>query len=126
MLNLLRKKIINKMKYSRSCPDPDFLDVTFSNHVISFSFLPISRHLQNSGKPKNWLIRSRRISSNWGENFWLSQWERFLEPIEKSPYIVNYLWAVYSIILMITKIFIFTLLYFTSVLLLIIWSQPSQ
>ena len=52
MLNLLRKKFINKIKYSRSSPDPDFLGVTISNHVTSFRFLPISRHLQKLGKPK--------------------------------------------------------------------------
>ena len=45
------KKIINKIKYSRSLPHPDFLGVTISSHIISFRFLPILGHLQHSGKP---------------------------------------------------------------------------
>ena len=46
MLNLLRKKVINKIKCSRSLPDPDFLGVTINSHVIYFWFLPFSRHLR--------------------------------------------------------------------------------
>ena len=91
--------------------------------------MPIFRHLWTTQENQNRLIRSRGISCNWGENFWLSQKERFLEPIEKSPCIVSYLWAgvssyVYSIILVIIKIYIFPL-YSTSVLLLK-QSQPSS
>ena len=110
MLNLFWKKFINKIKYFRSFPDPDFLGVTISSRVIYFRFLPFSRHLRTTKENQNWSIWSRRISCNWGEKFRLSQKERFLEPIEKSPYIVNYLWAgissyVYSIILVITKFY---------------------
>ena len=109
-LNLLRKKFINKIKYSRSPPDPDFVGVTISSHVIYFQFFPFSRHLWTTQENQDCSIRSRRVSCNWGENFRLSQKERFLEPIEKSPYIVNYLWAgvssyVYSIILVIIKVY---------------------
>ena len=115
MLNLLRKKFINKIKYSRSSPDPDFLGVTISIHVIYFWFLPFSRHLQTTQENQNWSIRRRRISGNWAENSSLSQKERFLEPIKKISYIVNYLWAgVYGIILVITKIYIFSSLFHLS------------
>ena len=105
------KKFINKIKCSGSLPDPDFLGVTISSHVIHFRFLPIFRHLWTTQENQNRLIRSRRICCNWGENFRSSQKKIFLEPIGKSPYIVNYLWAgvsnyVYSIILVITKIYI--------------------
>ena len=85
-----------------------------------------------SQKNQSWLIRSRRISCTWREDFRLCQKERFLEPIGKSPYIANYLWAgvnsiiAYSIILVITKIYIFSLRYFASVLLFIMWRQPSS
>ena len=111
MLNLLRKKFINKIKYSRSSLDPDFLGLTITSHVIYFRFLLFSIRLRATQENQNRSIRSKRISCNRGENFLLSQMERFLEPIEKSPYIVNYLWAgvgsyVYSIILVITKIYI--------------------
>ena len=104
------EKFINKIKYFRSLPNPDFLGVTIRSRVIYFRFLPFSRHLQTTQENQNWSIWSRRISCNWGEKFRLSQKERFLELIEKSPYIVNYLWPgissyVYSIILVITKIY---------------------
>ena len=111
MLNLLRKKFINKIKYSRSSLDPDFLGLTITSHVIYFRFLLFSIRFRATQENQNRSIQSKRISCNRGENFLLSQMERFLEPIEKSPYIVNYLWAgvgsyVYSIILVITKIYI--------------------
>ena len=111
MLNLLRKTFTNKIKYYRSSPDPDFLGVTVSIHVIYCRFLPFPRHLRSTQENQNWSFQSKRIRCNWGENVWLSQKDRFLEPVEKSPYIVKYLWAgvssyVYSIILVITKIYI--------------------
>ena len=43
MLNLLRKKFINKIKYYRSSSDPDFIGITINSHVIYFQFLPFSR-----------------------------------------------------------------------------------
>ena len=93
MLNLFRKKLISKIKYSQSLPDPDFHGVTISNHVIYYRLLPISRHLCTAQENQNLSIRSRRISCNWGENFGLSQKKIFLEAIGKSTYIVNDLWA---------------------------------
>ena len=111
ILNLSRKKVINKIKCCRSPPDPDFLGVIISSHATYFRFLPFSRHLRTTQENQNWSIRSKRISCNWGQNIRLSQKERFLEPIKKSPYIVNYFWAgvskyVYRIILVITNIYI--------------------
>ena len=53
---------------------------------------------------------------------WLSHKESFLESIVKNPYIVN----VNSTVLVITKIYIFLLLYFTSVLLLIMQSKTTS
>ena len=116
MLIFLRKKVINKIKCSRSPPDPDFLGVTISGHVIYFRFLPFSKHLRTTEENQNWLIGSRTTSCNWGENFRLSHKERLLEPISKSPYIVNYLWDgvsnyVCSIILVIAKIYIYSSLF---------------
>ena len=81
MLNLLKKKLINKIKYSRSSPDLDFFVVTTTGHIIYFRSLSILRHLWGTQKSQNRLIQSRRISCNWGENFRLFQQERFLEPI---------------------------------------------
>ena len=108
----------------------DFFGVTISSHIISFSFLSLSGHLWTNQENQNWLTQNRRISCIWGENFRSSQKERFVGLIGKSPYIVNYLGAgvrnyVCSITLVITEIYIFPLLYFTSVLLLIMRSQPS-
>ena len=92
--------------------------------------MQISRHLRTIQENQNRSVQSSKISCNWGENFRLSQNERLLGPIEKSPYIDNYLWAGvgkygYSIILVIAKIYIFPLLCFTLVLLLK-QSQPCS
>ena len=92
--------------------------------------MPLSGHLWTNQEKQNWLIRNRRISCIWGGDFQSSQKERFVELIGKSPYILNYLEAgvsnyVCSITLVITKIYVFPILYFTSVLLLIMRSQPS-
>ena len=128
MLNLFRKKLINKIKYSESSSDPDFHGVTISNHVIYYRFLPVSRHLCTTQENQNLSIRSRRISCNWGENFGLSQKERFLEPIEKSTYIVNDLWAGVSNIIFIalfwwSQIFIYFL--FFILLQFCYWSEAN-
>ena len=125
MLNLLRKKIINKIKYSRSSPDPDFFGVTISSHVIYFRFLSFSRQLPTTQENQNWSIGSRRISCNCGENwkrkdFWgLSKKVLILlitwELVSAAMFVALYWWS---------QRFIFPLLYFTSVLLLK-RSQPS-
>ena len=103
------------------------LVVTISSHIISFHFLPISAQLK---KTKIGRFEAEEVAVTGEKLFCLSQKERFLEPIEKNPYIVNYWWAevsnyICSTILVITKIYIF-LLYFTSVLLLIMRSQPAS
>ena len=60
-LKLLRKKFINKIKFSRRSPDPDFLGVTTSSHVIIFSVFALFQTLAgNSGKPK--LVDSKQMS----------------------------------------------------------------
>ena len=72
------------------------------------------------------IIYCRSSSFFW---FWLTQKDRFLKPIKKTPYIVNYWWTGVSdcsIIFVITKIYIFLRLYFTLVSLLIMQSQPSS
>ena len=71
------KKFINKIKYSRSSQDLDFFGVSISSHVVYFRFLSTSRHFGTTQENQNRSIRSRRISCNWGENFRLSQKERF-------------------------------------------------
>ena len=57
MLNLLRKKIINKIKYSRSLSDPNFLGATISCDIISFRFLLISGHLRTTQENQNRSIK---------------------------------------------------------------------
>ena len=135
MLNLLRKKFINKIKYSRSLPDPDFLGVTISSHVIYFRFLPFFRHLRTTQVNQNWSIRSKRISSNWDENFWISQKEKFLEPIKKKSLLITCELVSATMFVALfwwSQRFIFPLLYFTSVLILkrsqfssIVWTVTS-
>ena len=80
-------------------------------------------------KNQTWSIRSKRLSCNWGENFWLSQKERFLELIKKALILLitcELISATMSIALFWwSQRFIFPLLYVTSVLLLK-RSQPSS
>ena len=132
MLNLLRKKFINKIKYSRSLSDPDFLGVTISSHVIYFQFLPFFRHLRTTLVNQNWSIRSKRISSNWDENF--SKGKIFRADQKKSLLITCELMSATMFVPLFwwSQRFIFPLLYFTSVLILkqsqfssIVWTVTS-
>ena len=104
--------------------------VTIRSHIISFRFLPISGHFWATQKNQNWLIWSRKISCNWGNFFFfsiISKGKIFRADPKKSSYRCNYWWAdVYSTILVITKIYLFLLLYFASVLLLTMRSQPAS
>ena len=84
-----KKKNQNKIKYSRSSPDPNFLGVTIRSHIISFRSFQFSRHLWATQENQNPSIQSRKISCNWAKNFRLSQKERFLHPIEKSSYVYS-------------------------------------
>ena len=75
------------------------------------------------------LIQSRKISCNRRFFFFFFRLSRkeSIRADQKNPYMADYWWAGinnYSTILMITKIYMFILLYFTLVLLLIMRSQP--
>ena len=63
------------------------LVVTISSHIISFHFLPISAQLK---KTKIGRFEAEEVAVTGEKLFCLSQKERFLEPIEKNPYIVSY------------------------------------
>ena len=127
-----KKKSLKEIKYSRSLPDPENYRC---GHKQPYNFFSVFSDFQtlpdNSGKPKS-VDSKRKNQLQLGKFFLrLSQKKRFLEPIAKNPCIVNYWWTginnyVYSIILVITKIYIFYLHYFTSVLLLIMRSQPAS
>ena len=120
MLNLLKKIHSKKSNIQEALQALKIIGVAISSHIIFFLFFPISGHFRITQENQNQLIRSRKTSCNWGNFlFRLSQKERFLEPIPKNLFIVNYWWNginnyVYSTILVITKIYIFHLLYFTS------------
>ena len=105
--------------------------MAISRHIISFRFFSISGRLWTTQENQNRSIRSRRVSCNWGKIFWIfSKGKIFRAHPKKNPYIINYWWAGfsnygYSTNWAITKIYIF-LLYFTSVLLLMMQSQPAS
>ena len=61
--------------------------VTIGSHIISFCFLPIFAQLK---KTKIGRFKAEELAVTGKKNFRLSQKERFLDPIEKNPYIVNY------------------------------------
>ena len=79
MLNLLKKNSLEKINYSRSSPDPE----SISSHIISFRFLPISGHFWKIGR-----FEAGKLAVTEENFFWLSQKEKFLEPIENNPYFV--------------------------------------
>ena len=77
------KKFIEKIKYSRSSPGHKISRCDQQPYNFFSVFADFRTLLGNSEKP-NRSIRRRKISCNWGKIFyWLSQKERFLEPIEK-------------------------------------------
>ena len=105
------KKLLTKSTVLEACQTL----ISSCNHQQPcdlFSYFAIFQTLVDNWENQNFLIRSRRISFNWGENVQLSQKERLLEPIKKVLILlINYLLAsvsnnVYSIILVITKIYI--------------------
>ena len=79
------KKFINKMKYSRSSPDPDFLDLTISSHQQQYDFFLVFADFWTLAELRE--IKIGRLEAEelavWGEGFQLSQKERFLKPIKK-------------------------------------------
>ena len=126
-----KKNHYNKSNIQEARQTLKIIGVAINSRIIYFLFFSISDHFRITQENQNQLIRSRKTSSNWGNFFRLSQKEIFLEPIAKNSYIVNYWWTgfnnyVYSTILVITKIYIFHLLYLTSVLLLKMRSQPAS
>ena len=97
--------------------------------ILNISFCWFQGTCGQLRKTKIGRFEAEELAVTEEKNFRLSQKKRFLEPIKKNPYIVNYYWAsvsnyVYSTILVITKIYIFPL-YFTSVSLLIMRSQTA-
>ena len=113
LLTLLKKKSLKKIKYCRSSLDPKN---SWCGHQQPYNFFPafpVPGRFWITQENQNQSIRSGKISCNWKICFLLLllfQKERFLEPTEKSPYIVNYWWAcvnnyVSSTILVITKIY---------------------
>ena len=112
MLNLLK---INVKKYSRSSPDPENLWCDHQQPCNFFSVFVDSGNFQTTfRKTKIGRFKAEELTITEEKSFWLSQRERFLATIEKNLY----WWAsVYSTILVITEIYIFLLLDFTSVLL---------
>ena len=125
------KKIIKKSNIQEARQTLKIISVDGQQPYNFFWFLLIFGHLPITLK-KKWVDSNQKISCNWVKKIFsrLSQKERFSEPIAKNPDIVNYWWTgvnnyVYSTILVITKIYIFFLIYFTSLCLLIMQSQPA-
>ena len=103
MLNLLKKIYQKKSNIQEACQTLKIIGVANSSHIILFRFLPISGHY-------NWRKKFVSIISK----------GKIFRAYNKNPYIVNYWWTgvsnyFYSTILVITKIYIFLHLYFTSV-----------
>ena len=79
------KKIIKKIEYSRSLSDPENY---WCGHQQSYNFFPISRHFLITQENENQLIRSRKISCNWENVFFLiiSKGKIFIADRKKSLY----------------------------------------
>ena len=127
---IILKKIID-IKYSRSWLNTEKSRCGHQQPYTFFfgfcRFLDTCRQLR---KTKIGIFEAEELAVTGEKIFRSSQKERILESIEKNSYIVNYWWAgvsnyVYNTILVITKIYI-SLLYFTSVLLWIMLSQPAS
>ena len=109
------------------------LGVAISRHITFFPFLPISGHFWTTQKNQSWSIRSRKVNYNWGHFFfdYLKRKSFYSRLKKKYLFRFNCWWAdissyIYSTSLVITKMHIFILLYFNSVLLLIMRSQPAS
>ena len=113
MMSSLKKKNDNnknkKLEYSRSLSDPENY---WCAHQQPYNFFPISGHFRITEENQNQLIRSEKIAATRGR--------KFISLSTGGPVYV------YSTILVIMKIFIFYLFYFTSALLLIMRSQPAS
>ena len=104
--------------------------MAIGGHIISFRFLPISGHLRATQENQNQLIQSKRISCNWGKRFSVISKGKVFRA-DRKKILISLITGepvsavMCSTILVITKIYIF-LLYFTSVLLLIMQSQSAS
>ena len=120
MLNHLKKKIPRKNQIFKNLARPWQLLVRLSaaiKFLFGFGLFP------NIQENENQLIRTKTIGFNWGKNLLIISKGKIFR--------ANYWWAgvryyVYNTILVITKIYIFLPLYFTSVLWLIIRRQPAS
>ena len=102
------KYSLKKIKYSRNLPDPE------NYWLFLFGFCQFPTVADNSGKPKS-VDSKQKNKLKLGEKNFLDYLKRFLKPIKKNPYTVNYWWTcvsnyVCSAILVITKIYIFLIL----------------
>ena len=69
---------------TRSSPDPEN---SRGGHQQSYTFFLVFTNLRTL--PGNWPIRSRKFNCKREIFFWLSQKEKFLEPIENNPFFVS-------------------------------------
>ena len=71
------KKIHSKKSNIQEARQPQkIIGVAISSHIISFRFFPISRHFRITQENQNQLIRSRKISCNWGKNIFFDYLRR--------------------------------------------------
>ena len=63
------KKLIKKVKYLRSSPDPENYQCGHQQPYISFRFFPISGHFRITQENQNQLIWTKKISCIWGKIF---------------------------------------------------------
>ena len=61
-----KKKIIEKIEYSRSLSDPENY---WCGHQQPYNFFPISEHLQITQENQNQLIQSEKIAVTGGKKF---------------------------------------------------------
>ena len=131
-LNLLKKNYLKNQIFKKLARPWKLLvwPSTVKSLIFSFCWFP-----DTSGQLRETKIswfKAGKLTVTWEKEFsLLSLKERFLEQIEKNPYIANYWWTcfsnyVYGTILIILKIYAFLLLYFTTGLLLILPSQPAS
>ena len=127
MVNILKKSSLKKIKYSRSLPDPEnFL----CGHQQPYNFFSVIADFQTRFRLLpifNWFkVEKLAVTGDFFFFFWLSR-KKSIRADQKNPYMADYWWAGiknHSTILMIMKIYMFILLYFTLVLLLIMRNQP--
>ena len=64
MLNLLRKKFFNKIKYSRSSPDPDFSQCNLQQPYTFFAVFVNFRTLAELWKTKIGELKAEELAAN--------------------------------------------------------------